>query len=177
MTTNTAHSLNPTATAVVGAAGLLDGKVVFVTGASRGIGAAAARLFAREGAAVVLAARSTDALERQVADIRADGGTADALTVDLADASSIRAAIERVRELHGRLDGAFNNAGIVQQPGPLDITSDADIDAQFTVNFRAHWVAMNAEAALMRSTAAARSSTPPASAPGALTRSCRPTGR
>ena len=146
--TTTTESLNHSAT--VGATGLLDGKVVFVTGASRGIGAAAARLFAREGAAVVLAARTTDALERQVDDIRAGGGTADALTVDLADAGSIRAAIERVRDLHGRLDGAFNNAGIVQQPGPLDLTSDADIDAQFTVNFRAHWVAMNAEAALMR---------------------------
>lgn len=55
-----------------------------------------------------------------------------------------------MKQLHGRLDGAFNNAGIAQQPGPLDATSDDDIDAQFTVNFRAHWIAMNAEAALMR---------------------------
>ena len=74
--------------------GLLTGKVVFITGASRGIGAAAARLFAREGAAVVLAARSTDALEKIVAEVRADGGVADAVTVDLADRASIRAAIE-----------------------------------------------------------------------------------
>jgi NAD(P)-dependent dehydrogenase (short-subunit alcohol dehydrogenase family) len=57
--------------------GLLTGKVLFITGASRGIGAAAARLFAREGAAVVLAARSTDALDRIVTEIRADGGVAD----------------------------------------------------------------------------------------------------
>jgi NAD(P)-dependent dehydrogenase (short-subunit alcohol dehydrogenase family) len=132
--------------------GLLTGKVVFITGASRGIGAAAARLFAREGAAVVLAARGTDALDGVVAEVRADGGVADAVTLDLADRASIRAAVDRVGELHGRLDGAFNNGAAIQQPGPLDGTSDEDIDEQFAVNFRAHWTAMTAEAALMRRT-------------------------
>ena len=130
--------------------GLLTGKVVFITGASRGIGAAAAHLFAREGAAVVLAARSADALDRVVAEVRADGGVADAVPLDLADPASIRAAVDRVEQLHGRLDGAFNNGATIQAPGPLDITSEDDVDEQFTVNFRAHWTAMNAEAALMR---------------------------
>ncbi|MBD2892139.1 A-factor type gamma-butyrolactone 1'-reductase (1S-forming) [Actinomadura sp. RB99] len=132
--------------------GLLSGKVVFITGASRGIGAAAARLFAAEGASVVLAARGTDALERVVKEIRVGGGTADAVALDLADPASIRAAVDRVEELHGRLDGAFNNAATVQTPGPLDTTSDKDIDEQFAVNFRSHWTAMTAEAALMRRT-------------------------
>jgi NAD(P)-dependent dehydrogenase (short-subunit alcohol dehydrogenase family) len=130
--------------------GLLAGKVMFITGASRGIGAAAARLFAREGAAVVLAARSADALDRVVAEVRADGGVAGAVTMDLADPASIRAAVGYVEKLHGRLDGAFNNGAAIQQPGPLDTTSDDDIDQQFAVNFRAHWTAMTAEAALMR---------------------------
>ncbi|MGR6914659.1 SDR family NAD(P)-dependent oxidoreductase [[Actinomadura] parvosata] len=130
--------------------GLLTGKVVFITGASRGIGEAAARLFAAEGAAVVLASRSTDALQRIVTDIRAAGGTADAVALDLADRESIREAVGRVEELHGRLDGAFNNGAAIQRPGPLDTTSEEDIDQQFAVNFRAHWTAMNAEAALMR---------------------------
>ncbi|WP_017572064.1 SDR family NAD(P)-dependent oxidoreductase [Nocardiopsis halotolerans] len=130
--------------------GLLTGKVVFITGASRGIGAAAARLFAREGAAVVLAARSTDTLQRIVAEVRADGGDAEAVTMDLTDQASIRAAVERVEELYGRLDGAFNNGATVQRPGPLDTTSDEDVEAQFTVNFRAHWTAMAVEAELMR---------------------------
>jgi NAD(P)-dependent dehydrogenase (short-subunit alcohol dehydrogenase family) len=130
--------------------GLLAGKVVFITGASRGIGAAAARLFAAEGAAVVLAARGTEALRKIVAEIRADGGAADAVTVDLADRASVRAAVGRVEELHGRLDGAFNNGAAIQQPGPLDATSEEDIEEQFAVNFRAHWTAMKAEAALMR---------------------------
>jgi NAD(P)-dependent dehydrogenase (short-subunit alcohol dehydrogenase family) len=131
-------------------AGLLAGKVVFITGASRGIGAAAARLFAAEGAAVVLAARGVDALRRIVAEVRACGGVADAVTVDLANRASIRAAVEHVEQLHGRLDGAFNNGAAIQSPGPLDTTGDADLDEQFAVNFRAHWTAMTAEAALMR---------------------------
>jgi NAD(P)-dependent dehydrogenase (short-subunit alcohol dehydrogenase family) len=131
--------------------GLLTGKVVFITGASRGIGAAAGRLFAREGAAVVLAARGLEALDRIVAEIRADGGAADAVALDLADRASIRAAVDRVGELHGRLDGAFNNGAAIQhQPGPLDTTSDEDVEEQFAVNFRSHWTAMTAEAALMR---------------------------
>ncbi|OIH92517.1 SDR family NAD(P)-dependent oxidoreductase [Curtobacterium sp. MCBA15_001] len=130
--------------------GLLTGKVLFITGASRGIGAAAAHLFAREGAAIVLAARSTDVLDSVVRAIRTAGGTADAVALDLADPASIRAAVARVEELHGRLDGAFNNGAAIQQPGPLDTTSDEDLDTQFAVNFRGHWVAMTAEAALMR---------------------------
>ena len=132
--------------------GLLTGKVVFITGASRGIGAAAARLFAAEGAAVVLAARGTAALDAVVSDIRAAGGVADAVTLDLADSAAIRAALDHVRELHGRLDGAFNNGAAIQQPGPLDETSDDDLEQQFAVNFRSHWTAMTAEAALMRQT-------------------------
>ncbi|TFB92225.1 MULTISPECIES: SDR family NAD(P)-dependent oxidoreductase [Cryobacterium] len=131
--------------------GLLTGKVIFITGASRGIGAAAAHLFASEGAAVVLAARNTTALDSLVAQIRTTGGTADRVAMDLSDRASIRAAVGRVEELHGRLDGAFNNGGVNQQNvGPLDTTSDDDIDEQFSVNFRSHWVAMVAEAALMR---------------------------
>jgi NAD(P)-dependent dehydrogenase (short-subunit alcohol dehydrogenase family) len=130
--------------------GLLSGKVVLITGASRGIGAAAARLFAREGASVVLAARTADALDRIVTGIRATGGTADAVACDLADATSIRAAIDHVADLHGRLDGAFNNGAALQQPGPLDATSAEDIDTQFAVNFRGHWTAMVHEATVMR---------------------------
>ena len=132
-------------------AGLLQDKVVLITGASRGIGAAAARLFAEEGAAVVLAARSIDALDHLVDEVRASGGTADAVRLDLADRDGVRAAVRHAGELHGRLDGAFNNAAAIQRrPGPLDTTEDEDVEEQFEVNFRAHWVAMNAEAALMR---------------------------
>ncbi|WP_139980393.1 SDR family NAD(P)-dependent oxidoreductase [Nocardioides litoris] len=146
----TTHDTQPTHQPTHQPAGLLDDKVVLVTGASRGIGAAAARLFVAEGARVVLAARSVDALDRLVEELRAHGGTAHAVPVDLADTAAVRAAVEEAGSVHGRLDGAFNNAGIVQPPGPLDQTSDADLEAQFAVNFRAHWTAMTAEAAVMR---------------------------
>lgn len=153
MTTDAA-SMNPAISSSTSDAGtgtgLLAGKVVLVTGASRGIGRAAALLFAAEGARVVLAARSAEALERLVAEISDAGGTAHAVPLDLADPASVRAAVGRAEELHGRLDGAFNNAGIVQEPGPLDGTSEDDVEAQFAINFRAHWTAMNAQAALMR---------------------------
>lgn len=131
-------------------AGMLAGKIIFITGASRGIGAAAGRLFAREGASVVLAARGADALDGVVQEIRRAGGVADAVACDLGDREGVRAAVARVEQLHGRLDGAFNNGAAIQQPGPLDATSDEDIDEQFAVNFRGHWTAMVSEAALMR---------------------------
>ena len=167
--------------AEIAPARLLQGKVVLITGASRGIGAAAARLFAREGASVVLAARGVEALDRLVDEIRTAGGTADRARMDLADGASIHGAVDRVEELHGRLDGAFNNGGVnQQQPGPLDETSDADVDEQFTVNFRAHWIAMKAEAVLMRrngggaivntSSIGSRRAVPPLPAYGAMKR-------
>jgi NAD(P)-dependent dehydrogenase (short-subunit alcohol dehydrogenase family) len=130
--------------------GLLAGKVALVTGASRGIGEAAARLFAAEGASVVLAARGVTALHAIVDDIRSAGGTADAVAFDLADPDGARVAVERAEQLYGRLDVAFNNAAVLQRPGPLDETSDTDIDTQFAVNFRAQWTAMCVEAEAMR---------------------------
>lgn len=98
----------------------------------------------------MLAARNAGALDRIVTEVRADGGVAGAVTMDLANRASIRAAVDQVEKLHGRLDGAFNNGAVNQQPGPLDTTSEEDIDEQFAVNFRADWAAMTAEAALMR---------------------------
>jgi NAD(P)-dependent dehydrogenase (short-subunit alcohol dehydrogenase family) len=133
--------------------GLLAGKVAFISGAGRGIGAAAARLFAREGAKVLLAARTEAQLKAVTDAIRAAGGTADYVTCDLADADSIRAAIDRTVELYGRLDVAFNNAAAGQQPGPLDTMSETDFDAIYGVNLRGPWLSMVAEVAAIRATA------------------------
>lgn len=132
--------------------GLLIGKVAFITGGGRGIGAAAGHLFAREGARVVLASRSETELEAVTAAIRAEGTDASWVRVDLADPDSIRSAVDRVLELHGRLDVAFNNGAVNQQPGPLDSTSIDAMDSIYRVNFRGQWLAMQAEAEVMRRT-------------------------
>ena len=138
---------NPTTT------GLLAGKVAFITGAGRGIGAAAARLFAREGAQVLLAARTEAELKTVTEQVRAAGGSADYARCDLADTASIQAAVDRAVALYGRLDIAFNNAATAVQPGPLDQVAEADFDRVYAVNLKGVWLAMVAEIAAIRATA------------------------
>ncbi|MFC4501021.1 MULTISPECIES: SDR family NAD(P)-dependent oxidoreductase [Streptomyces] len=134
--------------------GLLTDKVAFITGAGRGIGAAAARLFAREGARVLLASRTEAQLKAVTEEIRAAGGTADHIRCDVADAVSVRAAVDRAVELYGRLDVAFNNAAVAQSaPGPMDEMSEAEFDRLYAVNLKGPWLAMNAEIAAIRATA------------------------
>jgi NAD(P)-dependent dehydrogenase (short-subunit alcohol dehydrogenase family) len=133
--------------------GLLAGKVAFITGAGRGIGAAAARLFAREGARVLLAARTEDQLKAVTEEVRAAGGIADYVVCDLAEAASVRAAVDRVVDLYGRLDIAFNNGATIVPPGPMDQTLEADFDHVYAVNLKGPWLAMVAEVAAIRATA------------------------
>lgn len=133
--------------------GLLSGKVAFVTGAGRGIGAAAARLFAREGAQVLLAARTEAQLKAVTEEIREAGGTADYVVCDLADAASVRAAVDRTVELYGRLDVAFNNGATIQRPGPMDELPESDFDHVYDVNLKGVWLAMVAQVAAIRATA------------------------
>jgi NAD(P)-dependent dehydrogenase (short-subunit alcohol dehydrogenase family) len=133
--------------------GLLAGKVAFLTGAGRGIGAAAARLFAREGASVLLAARTEAQLKAVTEEIRAAGGIAEYVVCDLADATSVRAAVDRTVNLYGRLDIAFNNGATIQPPGPMDQLPEADFDHVYNVNLKGVWLAMVAEVAAIRTTA------------------------
>lgn len=88
-------------------------KIVLITGASSGIGEATARTLARQGHRVVLGARRTDRLERIVADIRADGGTAEYIRVDVADLENVRTFAAFAQETFGRIDVMFNNAGVM----------------------------------------------------------------
>ncbi|QLH23319.1 SDR family NAD(P)-dependent oxidoreductase [Streptomyces sp. Rer75] len=133
--------------------GLLTDKVTLITGAGRGIGAAAARLFAREGAKVVLAARTESELKAVAEEIRAAGGTADHVVCDLADPASVRGAVDTAVRLHGRLNAAFNNAGAVQTVAPVADLPEDDFDLAVTVNFKGTWLAMAAEIAAIRATA------------------------
>jgi short-subunit dehydrogenase len=90
---------------------MLAGKVAAITGASSGIGLAVARALAREGVAVVLGARRTDRLEQAVAEMRAHGARAEALTIDVASEDDVRRLVIRAREAFGRLDIMICNAG------------------------------------------------------------------
>ncbi|HEX6359021.1 glucose 1-dehydrogenase [Actinophytocola sp.] len=98
---------------------LLADKVALITGASTGIGAASALLFAREGASVVLCARSEDKLVGLVDEIRAAGGRAVHVVADVARDEDCAAAVTAAVETFGRLDVAFNNAGIGPEGRPL----------------------------------------------------------
>ena len=92
----------------------LAGRVTFVTGASSGIGAAAVRLFAAEGALVVAAGPAGDRIESLAAELRGEGRQVSAVACDVRDEDSVREAISYVIKRHGRLDCAFNNAGVAE---------------------------------------------------------------
>jgi 3-oxoacyl-[acyl-carrier protein] reductase len=100
---------------------LLEGRVALVTGASRGIGAAVAHAFAREGATVVLCARS-EGVERVADDLNKAGRPARALRGDLSDPAFPRDLVGSIRREHGHLDVLVNNAGILRQ-GLIGMTS------------------------------------------------------
>lgn len=133
--------------------GLLAHKVAFVSGAGRGIGAAAARLFAREGADVMLAARTERELAAVTDDIVAAGGSARYVVCDLADGESVRAAVDATVAAFGKLDVAFNNGATIAPPGPLDEVVEADFDRVYEVNLKGVYLAMAAEVAAIRATA------------------------
>jgi len=92
----------------------LQGKVALVTGGSRGIGEGIATGLARCGATVVLTARSEEAAERVVTEIRAEGGSAHAAVLDIANPQSVEACVRAVLEAHERVDILVNNAGITR---------------------------------------------------------------
>jgi NAD(P)-dependent dehydrogenase (short-subunit alcohol dehydrogenase family) len=102
----------------------LTNKIAIITGASSGIGLAAAQLFAAEGAKLVLAARGAEALERATADIVAAGGSAVALAGDVRDEGFAQALVELAERRFGGLDVAFNNAGGL---GPLQSSADVSL--------------------------------------------------
>jgi 3-oxoacyl-[acyl-carrier protein] reductase len=106
--------------------GLLDGRVCVVTGAGRGIGAAIAKAFAREGGITVVACRDEGtSAEATVSAIRETGGRADADYVDVRDLEAVESLFARVHERYGRLDVLANNAGVVRD-GLLATQTNAD---------------------------------------------------
>lgn len=96
----------------------LNGKIAIVTGASSGIGRATAKLFAQEGASVVVGARRREELDSLVQEVTAAGGKAVAMAGDVQSESYAKALVELAVSRFGRLDIAFNNAGTMGEAGP-----------------------------------------------------------
>ena len=122
--------------------GALDGKVAVVTGGAAGIGRAAAIALAREGAAVAVGDVDHEHAADTAAAIRAEGGAAIAVAVDVADAAAVAAYVEQTVREFGGLDIAFNNAGIEGVPAPTADCSDANWERTIAVNLTGTWLCM-----------------------------------
>ncbi len=113
----------------------LDGKIALVTGAGSGIGESIARVFARQGARVVVADHQADSAQRVADDIASEGLSAETLLVDVADETQVRAGWDDVVQRHGRLDILVNNAGISHVGNILETSLD-DWERVMAVNAR-----------------------------------------
>jgi NAD(P)-dependent dehydrogenase (short-subunit alcohol dehydrogenase family) len=126
------------------------GKVALVTGASRGIGAEVARAFSHAGAAVALAARDGDALERVAEEVRSGGARAIAVPTDVSDAGAVEQLVERVLSEYGRLDVACNNAaGGGHPPTPLADVPVESFDSGIAISLRGIFLAIKYEVPAM----------------------------
>src|SRR5688572_25259537 len=126
-------------------------KVAFVTGGSRGIGAAIVRRLSKDGFHVVAVARSADKLSEICNAINAEGGSAEPMVVDISDAKALADAIEKAAEKNGRLDVLVNNAGITRD-GLILRMDDEDFDVVINTNLKSAFVATRSAARpMMRS--------------------------
>src|ERR1700687_215739 len=131
-------------------AGMLDGKVALVTGGGGGIGRATALAMVREGARVAVADFDAAAARDTVAQINAAGGQAITLTGDVSRAEDVRAMVQDTMTAYGRLDCAFNNAGIagfqVNAAGQKTADwSEESFDRMIAVNLKGVWLCMKEE--------------------------------
>src|SRR5882757_4425025 len=129
----------------------LDGKVVLVTGGSRGIGAAIAKRLAADGASVAVTySKGADAASSVVKEIEHGGGKAIAIQADAADADAVRNAVDKTVTTLGRLDVLVNNAGTAI-PKPFEEATLEEMDRVLAINVRGVYVATQAALKHMKS--------------------------
>lgn len=126
-------------------ASTLSGKSVLITGASRGIGAAAVRAFAQAGAHLGIAARDGTALQALAGETGAK-----VLTCDVSDASAVQAAMDRMVQEHGRLDVLINNAGVIEPIGLLEQITPEDFGHLIDINLKGVFHGLRAALPVMR---------------------------
>ena len=136
--------------------GRLEGRIAVITGASRGIGAAVARRFAREGAHVVLVARTVGGLEEVDDAVQADGGTATLVPLDLLDFAAIDRLGGTIAERHGRLDILVGNAATLGGLRPMGHFPPDEWERVFALNVTANWRLIRSFDVLLRASDAGR---------------------
>ncbi|MGM4905942.1 SDR family NAD(P)-dependent oxidoreductase [Tardiphaga sp. 866_E4_N2_1] len=125
------------------------GKVAFITGAASGIGRAAAIAFAAEGARVAILDRTKNVLNETEEAVKVAGGDVLAIACDVSSPEQVEAAIKQVIERFGRLDIAFNNAGVENKAAPLHEIELGEWDRILGINLRGTFVCMKREIAQM----------------------------
>ena len=115
--------------------GRLDGKVAIVTGSNSGVGAATAKLFAKEGAKVVISARRLPQLEEVAEQIRAEGGEVLIVQTDVSKVEDCENLVAKTVETFGKVDVLVNNAGVLEAGlKPIDCYEDEDLDYVLGIN-------------------------------------------
>ena len=136
--------------------GRLEGRIALVTGASRGIGAAVARRYAREGARLVLLARTQGGLEELDDEVRALGAEATLVPLDITDSDALDRLGAALFERHGRLDVLVGNAGTLGTLSPISHIEPDDWRTVLDVNLTANWRLVRSLDTLLRASDAGR---------------------
>ena len=126
-------------------AGTLRNKVVLVTGGGSGIGRATALRIAREGAMIMIADYLPESAVKTVAMIKEAGGTADCLAADVSVTKEVEAMVNKTVETFGRIDCAFNNAGIEGEMGDTVACTEENFDRVIAIDLKAVWLCMKFE--------------------------------
>jgi len=147
---------------------LLENKSGMIVGASSGIGRAAAMLFAKEGAKLVVIGRRTELLTTLCAEIESEGGSATIITADISKASEIERMVKEAKNMLGKIDFAFNNAGTIGNFAPMLEQSEQDWDNTINTNLKSIWLSIRAQAKAMAESGGAIVNTSSWLAKGAL---------